>query len=325
MTFAAILADCYRRLNYASTPVADVVTRIKADVNEVHERILSHPSLRSLLYSTMPFTSTASIARYGLSNVAQIRSFIDTENQITLQPRNLAWYRTRNPSPTTNEGTPAWYIPIGTVATTSAIAATGLWAVSSSASDTAITVNIDATRTGGYPHSVASTTLNGLTRVAIGGASALTDYIDVTQFALSAAAVGDVSLYDAASSGTLLAVIPRGQTTSRYWGFRLCLTPSEALTYTLDIEHELFPLTADTDEPLLPVRFHRLLGMGVRAIEYEKTSDARYGMAQQQFDEGMRELLYQVTCPPGFTVVPGGGTRDSMGSNLGPFFPSGRW
>src|SRR5690348_12277596 len=170
MTFAQILADTYRRLNYATSPAADVVTRIKALVNETHEQIVSHPSLRSLLYGTMTFDSVASRARYGIPTQAQVRSMIDTANQITLTPKSLAWYRTRNPSPAVNEGVPEWYIPLGIVAVQQvpATTGTGLWAVSTSASDTAITVNIDGERVGGYPFSVASTMLNGLTRVAIG-------------------------------------------------------------------------------------------------------------------------------------------------------------
>ena len=324
MTFAQILADTYRRLNYAASPASDVVTRIKAYVNETHEEILSHPSLRSLLYGTMTFDSVASRARYGISTQAQVRAMNDTANQIDLKPRSLAWYRARNPDPPSNEGIPNWYIPLGIVslAQVPATTGTGLWAVSSSGTDTAgPTVTIDAIRVGGYPHSPTATALTGTSRVQIG---TLTDYIDVTQFQLSAACAGDITLYDAASSGNVLAVIPRGVTTSRYWGFLLCLTPSSALTYTLDIEHELFTLTADTDEPLLPPRFHRLLAMGARMKEYEKTENPRYGVAAKQFNDGMNDLLYQVTCPPGLVVVPGG-SRDNGGSNLGPWFPAGRW
>ncbi len=324
MTFLQILQDTYRRLNYATTPVAEVVTRIKAEINETNEEILSHPSLRSLLYGTITFDSVASRARYGLSTQAQIRSMTDTANQWALTPKSLAWYRSRNPAPALNEGTPEWYIPLGIVAVQQvpATTGTGLWVASTSAADVAVTVNIDAERVGGYPHSVAATTLTGVTRAQIG---TLTDYVDVTQFALNTAAVGDVTLYDASGiTANVLAVIPRGATTSRYWGFLLCLTPSAALTYTLDIEHELFTLTADTDEPLLPPRFHRLLAMGARMKEYEKTADSRYSVAQAQYEQGMRELLYQVTCPPGFTVVPGGGSERG-GSNLGPYYPAGRW
>jgi hypothetical protein len=327
MTFLQILQDCYRRLNYTTGPATEVVTRIKAEINETHEEILSHPALHSMLYSSMVFNSVASTIRYGISNIAQIRTMTDPTNQFALQPRTLDWFRARNPA--AQSGTPEYYIPVGTVATQIGPSAPstgkGLWVSSTSGADTAVTVNIDAIRLGGYPHSVAATTLTGTTRAAIGGGSALTDYIDVTQFALSTAAAGDVTLFDAASAGTTMAVIPRGKTTSQYWGFLLCLTPTTAITYVLDVEQELFPLVADTDEPLLPPRFHRLLAIGARMKEYEKTRENdRYMIAKAQFDQGMRDLLYTVSCPPGFTIVPGGG-RDQIGSNLGPYFPQGRW
>ncbi len=326
MTFADILADVYARCNYAASPASAVVVRIKQFINEAHEAVLSEPALQSLLYGTSTFASVASQARYGLSNVAQIRTMTDAANNQPLWPIDLPTYRARNPDPASNEGTPQWYVPLGTVAVAQvpATTGTGLWVVSSSASDTVPTVTIDAIRVGGYPHSPAAATINGLTRVAIGGGTALTDYIDVTQFQLSAACVGDISLYDAAAAGNLLAVIPRGLTTSRYWGFLLCLTPSSALTYTLDVEHELTPLVNNTDEPLLPPRFHRLLSMGARAKEYEKTSDSRYGVAQSEYERALAQLKYAVSCPPGLIVIPGALKVDT-GSNLGSFFPAGRW
>lgn len=326
MTFLAILQDCYRRLNYSMSPVAEVVTRIKANVNETHEAILSDPSLVSLLYGTVPFASVASRARYGISSIATIRTMTEATNDQAIDPRSLSWYRQTNPDPANNEGTPAWYIPLGIVAVTQvpAVTGTGLWVVSSSASDTAPTVSIDAIRVGGYPHSPAATLLTGTTRAQVGGGTGLTDYIDVSQFALSTACAGDISLYDAASAGNLLAVIPRGATTSRYWGFLLSPTPADALDYTLDVEHEVGPLVADTDEPLLPPRFHRLLAIGARVKEYEKTDSKRYATAALEYETGLKALKYTVTCPPGYVCVPSGPTTP-QGSNLGPMFPPGRW
>jgi hypothetical protein len=136
--------------------------------------------------------------------------------------------------------------------------------------------------------------------------------------------VGDISLYDAASSGNLLAVVPRGATTSRYWGFILSPTPSAALTYTADVEHNLVPLVSDTDEPILPARFHRLLALGARAKEYEHKADERFTVALGEYVKSLKDLKYTVTCPPGYLVVPGG-ARTHGGSNLGGMYPAGRW
>ncbi len=323
MTFAQILADSYRRLRYASSPDAAVVTRIKAMVNETHEELLARPGMSPLLYGSMTVASEADRPRYGLSGVAQVRSVTETTNDQALPMRSLAWYRATNPDPASNTGVPEFVIPLGIVAVEQvpAVTGTGLWAVSSSASDTVPTVTIDAIRVNGYPHSPSATTLTGTTRVQIG---TLTDYIDVTQFQLSAACVGDIRLYDAASSGNVLAVIPRGQTTSRYWGFILTPTPSDAVTYTADVEREVQTLTADTDEPLLPPRFHRLLAMGARLKEYEYLQDDRRAIAEQEYVVGVHQMHYAVTCPQDYIAVPGGQT-DHVGSNLGPWFPAGRW
>ncbi len=325
MTFAQIKADTFRRLNYLASPDSSVSTRIAAFINETHEELLSMPQLKTCLFKTMPFTSVASLARYGLSNVAQIIAMKDATNDITLRVRSLGWYEANFPDPSTATGTPEYIVPIGVIAVSrrpSTDAGSGLWVASSSVTDTAgPTVTIDAIRADGYPHSPTAVALTGTTRVQIG---TLTDYVDVAQFQLSAACVGDISLYDAASSGNVIAVVPRGQTTSRYWGFRLAPTPTTAVTYAVDFECELFTLTADTDEPLLPVRFHRLLAMGARMKEYEKIADARYGVAKAQYDEGVRNLVYAVMCPPGLTIVPGGG-GNYEGSNLGAWFPAGRW
>ena len=326
MTFQSILADSYRRLGLPSSPAADTVTRIKQFVQETYEELLSKPGMGSLLYGSLTVASVASRARYGLSNVAQIRAMTEATNDAKLAVRSLAWYRATDPDPASNEGIPEVLIPLGHVAVAQvpATTGTGLWIVSSSASDTTPTVTIDAIRVGGYPHSPTAATTNGTTRVQIGGGSGLTDYIDVTQFQLSAACVGDISLYDAAAAGNLLAVIPRGQTTSRYFGFYLYPTPSSATTYTVDVEHEIQALSADTDEPRLPQRFHRLLAIGARRKEYEKTKDPRHGVAVKEYEQGVNELVYAVTCPPDFIGIPGGGDSDG-GSNLGSQFPAGRW
>ena len=320
MTFAELLAEVYDDLGYQTAPATAVVTRIKRRINKAQEQLLSDPALASLLNGSMTFASVASQARYGLSNVAQIRILRETTNDRRLFPKSLDWYRTTNPDPASNTGTPSWYVPLGPVAVAQVPAATGtgLWVVSSSASDTALTTTVDAIRVGGYPHNPTAVTLTGTTRAAIGS---LTDYIDVTQFQLSAAAVGDVSLYDAAAAGNLLAVIPRGQTTSRYYGVILTQTPSTAITYSLDVEFEIQPLVNDTDESRLPQKFHRLLGIIARKREYELKDDERYAEAKSQEEAETLKLKAYVNNPPGTVLVPGGAIRGV--SDVGPQYPAG--
>jgi hypothetical protein len=326
MTLTELLADTYRRLNFQTTPDTAVTTRLTAFINETHAEILAKPGLQSLLYGSLAFASVASQARYGLPlSVARILSVTETTNRRKLETRSLDWYRTIEANPASNTGTPEVYIPLGqqAVKRVPATTGTGLWVASSSASDTVPTVAIEAIRVDGYPHTPANATLTGVTRVAIGGGSALTDYIDVTQFMVSAACVGDVTLYDAAAAGNVLGVIPRGATSARYQCFALFPTPSAALPYTIDVEHDAYTLSAANDEPLLPLRFHRLLAIGARVKEYEKEGNERYAIAKLEFDDAVDDMIYNVTCSPDYVMVPG--QMPSSGSNLGPMYPNGRW
>lgn len=321
MTFSEILAELYEELGYQSAPAAAVATRIKRKVNRAHEAVLSEPALASLLRSTLALTSVANQARYGLSNVAELLSLTNAADNRTLRRRSIAWYRGTNPDPASNTGTPWVYVPLGHVAVAQAPAATGtgLWAVSSSASDTAgPTVTIDALRLGGYPHNPTAVALTGTARVAIG---ALTDYIDVTQFQISAACVGDISLYDAAAAGNLLAVIPRGQTSSRYLGLILSPTPSAAETFTVDVESEIQSLVNDDDEPRLPHKFHRVVLIRARMLEYEGKDDGRYKIAATEYMTELQKLKAHVNAAPDAILVPGGGR--SGRSDLGPEYPAG--
>jgi hypothetical protein len=320
MTFTELLAELYEDLGYQTAPAAAVITRAKRRLNQAHAAVLSEPGLASLLNGVITFAAVANQARYGLSNVAEIRGITTATNDRQLYRRSEAWYRATNPDPAANTGTPDFFIPIGhvAVAQVSAETGTGLWVVSSSAADTAgPTATLDAVRVGGYPNSPTAVALNGVTRVAVG---ALTDYIDVTQFQLSAACAGDISLYDAAAAGNLLAVIPRGQTSSRYFGFYLTRTPSTAETFTLSAELEVQPLVNDTDEPRLPHKFHRILGMRARMREYEGKDDGRFKIAAAEYQETLIKLKAHVN-GAGDPLIPGGNLRGR--SDLGPNYPAG--
>lgn len=104
-------------------------------------------------------------------------------------------------------------------------------------------------------------------------------------------------------------------------------TPSDVRTLALDTEAAPADLSADDDEPdWLPSLFHRLLPIGARMKEYEKTDDSRLQTAAAQWAAGVGQLLAHVNNPPDYVLVPGTSARDSVGSsNLGAWFPSGRW
>jgi hypothetical protein len=57
--------------------------------------------------------------------------------------------------------------------------------------------------------------------------------------------------------------------------------------------------------------------------EYEGKDDTRYSVASGEYARELQKLKYVLNAPPDAVMVPGG--TGSEGSNLGPWFPSGRW
>lgn len=284
MTLSAILSDSYRRLNYATTPDGSVTTRLTAFANEIHRQLLTLPGLDSLRDDTITVASVASTPRTALPpDVSRIKLIQDRTNSVLLKEMSLNELRRRDPGLRATGNPWAWAL-VGTVPVASQpSAATGVWAASSSGTDTAgPTVTVQAIRTGGYLHNPAATALTGTSRVQIGSQ---TDYVEITKFFLSAACVGDITLFDAAAAGNTLAVIPKGQTFARYIGIHWYPVPATALTYHIDYTRQIVDLSASTDEPLLPLDFHDLIVLGIRMKEYEKTNDGRYATAAAEYQQ----------------------------------------
>lgn len=321
MNLTNLLAGLYGRLNFTATPPAATTTRLTGFINEAHRQILAMPGMERLRDSTTSFASVASVGRYALPPaVARIKAIGDQLNQRRLRFLAADQFRTLDPG-VTGRGTPDWWIPISyaAVAVQQPITATGLWAVSSSASDTARIVFVESIRTGGYPFA-GSVTLNGTTRVQIG---TLTDHVEVTKFYLSAATAGFISLFDAAVAGNELARIAIGQTYARYLVIQLYPTPTAAVTYYVDFTRVIADMANAGDEPLLPEDFHYLLILGALRREYQKSDDTRWQEAVIEEQQGIKALRNWVLFPPDYDAVPG--VRPVEPSNLGPFFPRGVW
>lgn len=319
MTFDDILSDLYRRHRYDDNPAAKVVTRLRAFVNETQQELAEDPRLASLVRGDTTFTTVAGQAAYGLpSMLTRITKVRDTANRWALRQESLEWYRDVF-ADQTSEGTPDRYVLLGPKPVKAQpSAATGVWAASSSASDTQ-PVYLEAIRTGGLLHQPPATTLTGTTRVQLG---TQTDYEEITDVYLSSACVGDVSLYDAASSGNVLGVIPKGQTRATYPWIAFAPTPSAARSYGIDYERLVTDLVNKTDEPYwLPASFHRLLALGARKKEYEYQSDDRVTVAALEFEKTLLKLVAFVNAPPDYVLIPG--RVGSRRSDLGAGYPAG--
>lgn len=320
MTLDDLAQDVYRRLNKNTSSVStDVQTRIRAFLNQRHRELLTLPDCQQLRDDVTTFDTVASTARYALPQaVARVHRLWDASNERTLEERGMSWYRTIAPDPTVQTGDPEVFCVQGqTRVAVQPSNASAVFIDSTSASDTG-TVRIEGVITGGYRQS-ASQTMTGTTAVQIGS---LSSWIQIDNVYLSAAAVGTVTLHEDASGGTELARIPIGATMPRYWTVHLWPTPTSAITLTLDYAREISDMAQSTDEPLLPVDFHRLLVYGACLDECIKLDDTRMQTFDAMWTKGVNALLYWLHARSSYRP----GRRLSLeGSNVGSWYPAGRW
>jgi len=327
MTFIELQNDTLDKLNYnpGLTIPDQVRSRVQRELNTAHKRLLTLPGMSRLRDRVSTFASVADQSLYPLNqNIARINRIYETTNNIRLTDRTLDWLRMDPVGSLTDTGTPVVYVPLGYRATILDPATTGLWAASSSASDITQTVSAQTIRTGGYSTPIQPTTLTGTTRVQLG---TLTSHVDVVRFWINQVCQGDVTLYDAAAAGNVLAVIPAGATSSRYFAIYLYPTPASAVTYTVEHQIAIPEMYQEYDEPLIPVEFHFLLVSSVRyeelLIKQEYASADRVLLKELQ--PGIINLRSYIQNLDDTVVVPGGDDPSRMGNNLGSMYPRGRW
>ncbi len=318
MTRAQLLTQLARRLNKNETLDAVTQNRLVDYLNEVQREILSKPGLRRLRDDVVTFSSVSGQSGYALPNVAKVNRIFETTNDRLLHPLTLDQYRAISPDESAVTGVAsAWvwtgYQPIALHPSN----ASSLFVVSSSASDTAITAYVEGEITGGYPRS-ASVTLTGTTAVNV--SSAISTWVRVTKFYLSAAPVGTVTLLEDSGAGTELARIQIGGTMQHYYTFRLYPQPSDAIVYTADVTLQITDLAQNTDEPRLPQDFHDLLIAGAMVKEYEKTADERLAVSMGRYRDRLNDLHYWLA----ETASGSSFLHTERGiSRLGAWFPAG--
>jgi len=321
MTRQDLERSVYRDFGYADSPATAILNRVRGYLNDRHRRLLTIPGTEILRRETGPSQAlTASTAIYVPNLPAQkILSIRDTTNDRTLIQRDLDWYRRVDPDPTT--GTQEYWIPMKWTPALRDIDGTGLWVVSTSASDTTQTVSVETIDTN---ESVTQTTaaLNGTTRVQIGTA---TNHQRLVRFAVDATAVGVVELYDAAAAGNRVSAIHLGRTTAQFIQIALWPTPAAADTIVVDYVHYIRDFSTAYDEPQLPPDFHYLVALGAKIDEAHKKEDmVRMRQWQAEWDEGRRALIHFLSSHADTIIVPG--ELDTTGrSNLGGAYPAGVW
>jgi hypothetical protein len=321
-TFLALqtesMAEC--NLNIA-TADATTLARFKGYLNEGVRRVIGKPGMTRLLDSDVPYplSSVALQARYVVPAVAEsIHGIRDVTNRGKLDAMPLSVYRKRDPDPTTTSGLSSHYVPIGRVAVAmQPTSASALFVKSDTPADTTQVVRIEGTNSVGEP-ATASVTLTGITAVAL--SASVTDFVEVTDFYLSAAAAGVVTLTQTSGVGATLARIFFGELRPRYYGFYLWPTPSAITVYSVDYRRAAVDMVNNTDEPPLPADYHYILGAYARMRYYEKTADDRYTIAEGIWKKGLSDLTYTTqTSPDELPVV--GRRRRGVPSRLGPMTP----
>jgi hypothetical protein len=319
MTLAELRTALYGDLGYADSPETPVVTRLTRYINDGYRAILRLPGLEALRRKTITFASVNAQKLYGISPAAvQVLKVSDQTNNVSLLEMSLDQFRRVDPQELVT-GVPTHYIRIGLQPVRQQPATTGVWVSSSSASDTAITVRlVGITATG--ETAVQTATLTGTTRVQVG---ALTTLTGISEWNISAAAVGVITMHNAASSGDDIAVIQIGKTSVQYLVLRLWPTVQDAYTYAVDIETPMPELTGATDVPVVPEDYQPMIVEYGRMREYEYRADERYPIAKMQFDDNLRGLKVRLWNSPDF--LPVAGVTPNVPNNLGPWYPSGRW
>ncbi len=336
MTFSDISKAVYRRVKLADTPSSTDSTRIQQFINLWYREILAMPGMDQLRDTTITFATVATQKKYGLPQaLVKIRDVYDLSNQRRVLPRTLDYLRNVDPGLTATSSTVENWIPLngwGAEAVELTSTGVGLWAVSSSASDTTQRVFVETTRLGGVSGGTAvsaGTLITGTTRVQIGS---LTDHVEIVKFYISAAAVGTISLYDAASNGNLLSTIQIGRTSARYYMIQVYPTPGAAITLSVDCQRSIQDMVQATEEPLLPEDYHHIL---VHLACYEEWLNRDDTRALREYNpdprgiKGHANILldnlrhFLLTSPDEIPVQRGPRGTPQRVSRLGGYFPAG--
>lgn len=325
MNLGELLSDLYIAFDVQAAPATAVTTRFSGFLNKAHRAIIREPGLLRLrdTLSPLTFASVSGQAIYGLPNsLATIKAITERANNRDLDEMTVPELRANDPG-LTSTGTPWAYVPLGYRPIQYVPASTGVWAASSSASDTTQTAQINGVRAAGLPTGDLQSTLTGTSRVAIG--STITDIVDLQTISISAVAVGIVSFYDAATNGNVLAQIPIGKTYPQYFCVQLYPAPTSAITYYVDGQLQILDMDDTQDVPMIPFEFHDLLLPYARMLEYERTGDdSRSQMARLEYQTGLSRLKYYISSMPSEIPVMGRPTTRRF-SRFGPWAPATDW
>lgn len=86
-------------------------------------------------------------------------------------------------------------------------------------------------------------------------------------------------------------------------------TPDDAYTVKLDILHDVQELSADATVPLMPARFHRVIGLLAAQHLLEYDENQRFALVKRRYQSWLNDLREDQLPKQRFTVVPLGYRR----------------
>lgn len=320
MTYGEIQQVVQDRLGIGpSDPIS--IRRVNDALNESHREILTMKGLGSRLRQiTVPFTTVANSPIAAMpSSLKSISIITDRLNRRVYTEMFMKEVRQRDPGAAFSTSAPFGYVILSMASAVAKdpSAASELFVVSDSASDGGGTnVHVEGVTSDGSTRR-ATATMGGLTPISVG--SAITDWIAVTKFFLTASAAGHATLTQG-SGGTELARISPGRSYARYTRLSIYPTPTSALTLYADGESRVVDMIDSYDEPLIPEDFHWLLVCGALKKEYlRKERFPQYDREDGRWRKGINDLRADMNTPSG----PARSARSQAFSQLGPDFPAG--
>lgn len=119
MTGAQLLTTLARRLNKNTTLDSATSARLLDFLNEAYRDVLSKPGMERLRRATTTFDSVASTATYTVASAARVLRVWETTNDRRLWEMTIDQYRTIEPDPSANTGTPEAFVWLGVPAVSS--------------------------------------------------------------------------------------------------------------------------------------------------------------------------------------------------------------
>lgn len=315
LTLTTLLASCYQRLGWGTTPETDATTRTTQFITDTLYDLFTRPGIRKLRRVTIPFTTVEGSPYAGLpASCTRVVAILDATNNRKLNQVSVDWIDARDPGRAFSSSSPvAWALQTLTSPVQRQPENVGACTVvSSSASDTTQVIVWEIIDSSGYRRA-GTATLTGTTPVTLPFPTTQRVVDVYTSTAL--ATVGTVTIAD--SDGNTLAQWMPATTRSTYPIIELYETPDSA--FSLNARVDLNPTTLALVEGIIPIECTEILVLGTMMREYQKRE--KFDLASRietQMEKKIGRLVLDLAAKAELEAE-----EEVQFSHLGPYFPAG--